>query len=278
MKLGLKDKINNLIKAYQVYSGDQADAIKKVLEPFKVPSYVNRFTQEGLEQIIKEGMDDILSNWKKYDKALNDQVAAVVASAKKELMDALHMNQVNKSADYAIRIANAREFMNMELEREFKDNVEKENEHKAIKKLDDALFLILKDFVDDYDTMKLFAKMVEIKAHVPDANASGEPCLPKTFGRMMKVDSIMNAVNEVEEAAAMLFIHERLNIDEVIRIHGAIYGVPADGYSEKIDEENIIINATILDALAEKIDSEGQDSAAGSGQKIDLDDEDADEA
>lgn len=278
MKLGLKDKIDNLIKAYQAYGGDQADAIKKVLEPFKVPSYVNRFTQEGLEQTIKERMDDILSNWKKYDKTLNDQVAAVVASAKKELMDALHMNQVSKFSDYAIRIANAREFMKMELEGKFKDIMGAKNRQQLFVELDDVLFPILKEFVDDYDTMKLFARMVEIKAHVPAANAFGEPTLPKTFGRMMKVDSIMNAVNEVEEAAAMLFIHERLNIDEVIRIRGAIYGVPADGYSEKADEENIIINATILDALADKIDSEGQDSAAGSGQKVDLDDEDADEA
>lgn len=273
MKLGLKDKIDNLIKAYQAYGGDQADAIKKVLEPFKVPSYVNRFTQDGIEQTIKEKMDDILSNWKKYDKALNDQVAAVVASAKKELMDALHMNQVSKFADYAIRIANAREFMKMELEGKFKDIMGAKNRQQLFVELDDVLFPILKEFVDDYDTMKLFARMVEIKAHVPAANAFGEPTLPKTFGRMMEVDSIMNAVNEVEEAAAMLFIHERLNIDEVIRIHGAIYGVPADGYSEKADEENIIINATILDALADKIDSEGQDSAAGSGQKVDLDDE-----
>lgn len=257
MKLGLNEKIENLINAYHTNENDKADAIKKVLEPFKVPSYVNRFTQEGLVQTIKDGMDDILSDWKKYDKALNDQVAAVIASAKKELMNALHLNQVDKSADYAVRIANAREFMKMELEREFQDNAE----------LDDALFLILKDFVDDYDTMKLFAKMVEIKAHVPAANASGEPSLPKTFGKMMKIDSIMNALNEVEGAAAMLFLYDRHAVKEVIRIHGAIYGVPVDGYSEEADEENIKINATILDALADKIDSEGQDSAAGSGQK-----------
>ena len=97
MKLGLNDKIENLINAYHENANDQADAIKKVLEPFKVPSYVNRFTHEGLVQTIKEGMDDILSDWKKYDKTLNDQVAAVIASAKKELMDALHLNQVDKS-------------------------------------------------------------------------------------------------------------------------------------------------------------------------------------
>lgn len=261
MKLGLKDKINNLIKAYKEYGKAQGDAIKAVLEPFKVPSYVSRFTQEGLVTEIKESMDAILSDWKKYDKVLNDQVAAVVDSAKKELMSAIHLNQVNKSADYAVRIANAREFMKLELESDCSD----------VAKLDEALFPILKDFIDDYDTMKLFAKMVEIKAHVPAANASGEPSLPKTFGKMMKVDSIMNAINEVEESAAMLFIHARTSVDEVIRIHGAIYGVPIDGYSEQADEENIIINATILDALADKIDSEGQDSASGEGQTVDLD-------
>ena len=266
MKLGLKDKIDNLIKAYQAYGGDQADAIKKVLEPFKVPSYVNRFTQEGLEQTIKEGMDDILSNWKKYDKALNDQVAAAVASAKKELMTALHMNEVRKESDYAIRIANAREFMNLEL-----DNDSVANDAKAIKKLDEALFPILKEFIDDYDTMKKFAKMVEIKTKISMTTASGEPTFPKTFGRTMKVDSIMNAVGEVEESAAMLFIHAKPYVNEVIRIHGAIYGVPADGYDEFSDEENIKVNATILDVLADNIDNEGQDSALGEGQQIDVD-------
>ncbi len=261
MKLGLKDKIDNLIKAYKEYGKAQGDAIKAVLEPFKVPSYVSRFTQEGLVTEIKESMDAILSDWKKYDKALNDQVAAVVDSAKKELMPALHMNQVDKSTDYAVRIANAREFMKLELESDCSD----------VTKLDAALFPILKEFIDDYDTMKRFAKMVEIKAHIPSVNASGEPSLPNTFGKMMKVDSIMNAINEVEEAAAMLFIHARPNIDEVVRIHGAIYGVPVDGYDEFADEENIKVNATILDALADKIDSEGQDSASGEGQSVDVD-------
>lgn len=273
MKLGLKDKIDNLIKVFQAKEKEKADEIKKMLEPFKVPSYVNRFTQEGIEQTIQEGMSGILSSWKDYDKVLHDMVVAAVASAKKELMDALHMNQVSKFADYAIRIANAREFMKMELEGKFKDIMGAKNRQQLFVELDDVLFPILKEFVDDYDTMKLFARMVEIKAHVPATNAFGEPTLPKTFGKMMKVDSIMNTLNEVEAAATMLFIHERHDIDEVIRIHGAIYGVPVDGYSEKADEENIKINATILDALAEKIDSEGQDSAAGSGQKIDLDDE-----
>ena len=117
MKLGLKDKINNLIKAYKEYGKAQGDAIKAVLEPFKVPPYVRRFTQEGLVTEIKESMDGILSDWKKYDKVLNDQVISVIEAAKKEIMDALHLNQVNKSADYAVRIANAREFMNMVLER-----------------------------------------------------------------------------------------------------------------------------------------------------------------
>jgi len=127
--------------------------------------------------------------------------------------------------------------------------------------------MILKDFIDDYDTMKLFSKMVEKKVILIDT--TGECSLPKTFGKMMKIDSIMNTLNEVDECATMLFLHARTNVDEVIRIKGAVYGVPVDGYGEQVDEENIIDNASILDALADEIDSEGQSETSGSGQKID---------
>ena len=261
MKLGLKEKIEKLIAAYKANCKTQGDAIKTVLEPFKVPSYANRFTQEGLAAEIKESMDGILSDWKKYDKALNDQVATVIASAKKEIMDALHVNKVvKKPSDYAIRIANAREFMKDELA-----DVTDGMDAKQIAKLDSALAMILKDFMDDYDTMKLFSKMVEKKVIL--IGATGECSLPKTFGKMMKIDSIMNTLNEVDECATMLFLHARTNVDEVIRIKGAVYGVPVDGYGEQVDEENIIDNASILDALADEIDSEGQSKTTDEGTK-----------
>lgn len=263
MKLGLHDKIDTYVKAYKANSSTQGTAIKAVLEPFKTPSYASRFTQEGLRQTIKEQTDVINADWKKYDKTLNDAIRAVVADANDRLLKAMNMATPNKSDDYAIRIANAREFMKDELA-EVSDGMDA----KQISALDDALAMILKDFVDDYDTMKLFSKMVEKKIIM--VGATGEPALPKTFGKMMKVDSIMNTLNEVKEVSVMLFLHARTNGQEVVRINGLIYGIPSDGYSEMADEQTILDNASILDALAEDIDDECHSESIGSGQKIDL--------
>ena len=257
MKLGLKDKIQTSIDGYKANSTAQGEAIKAVLEPFTVPSYADRFTQEGLKQTIKEQLDGIQADWKKYDTVMNQQVRTAISQAKEVIMKALNMKQVQKSDDYAVRIANAREFMKMELD----------NDHHDMKELDSALFLILKDFVDDYDTMKLFSKMVEKKYMIYDA-MTGSSTLPKTFGKMMKVDSIMNTLNEVDEAASMIFLHARTNSQEIIRIKGDAYAIPMDGYSETVDEQSIINNATILDDLADKIDEDGHFVSSGSGQNI----------
>lgn len=259
MKLGLKNKIDTSIKAYKANSVTQGEELKGILEPFKVPSYANGFTQEGLNQFIKAPWDEVISNWKKFDTVMNQQVKTAIEAAKTDLMKALNMKDAKKPDDYAVRIANAREFMKMELE----------SEHSNLAELDSALFLILKDFADDYDTMKLFCKMVEKKVIIYDA-MTGACSLPKTFEKMMKVDSIMNTLNELEEAAAMLFLHARTDGQEVIRIKGSAYAVPTDGYSESVDEESIIDNATILDELADNIDTDGQSSTVGEGQKIDI--------
>lgn len=257
MKLGLKDKIQTSIDGYKANSKVRAEAIQEVLEPFKVPSYADRFTQEGLRQTIKEDLDAINSDWKKYDTVMNQQVRTAIAEAKDRLFKAMNMKQVQKSDDYAVRIANAREFLKMELD----------NDHSDMKELDSALYLILKDFVDDYDTMKLFSKMVEKKVMIFDAMTGGST-LPKTFGKMMKVDSIMNTLNEVDESASMIFLHARTNSQEVIRIKGDAYAIPTDGYSETVDEQSIIDNATILDDLADAIDEDGHSSASGEGQNV----------
>ena len=265
MKLNTKNKIQTIIDGYKANCASQGAEIEKILEPFKVPGYANRFTQEGLRQTIKEQMDVVLADWKKYDTTLNQQVAAIIAAAKKDIMKALNVPKVNRPADYAIKIANAREFLKMELDGQDATNPS----HSDMKDFDAALFLILKDFVDDYDTMKLFAKMVESKFMIYDA-MTGECGLPKTFGKMMKMEGIMNTVNEMESISVMLFLSTRTDFKEVIRINGSVYGVPVDGYGQNVDLENIINNATILDGLADEIDSEGQSETAGSGQKVDL--------
>lgn len=256
MKLNLEIKINAIIEAYKVFSATQQAEIKAILEPFTVPSYVNRFTQEGLHQTIKEKMDEVMSDWKKYDTVLNQKVKLTVKDAKAAVLKAFGLtDNIKKPADYALQIANAREFLKMELSDDERYNGKIKPADAA--SIDNELYAILKDFISDYDTMKQFRKMVEKKV-LTFNGYDGDTIFPKTFGKMCKAESIMNTINELEAASEMLFIYNRTDSNEVIRIKGNAYAIPMDGYSQMTDEESMINNAIILDALADSIDSEGQ--------------------
>lgn len=251
MKLGLKDKIDTLLETYRTNMNNSKKMVESKLTPFKNPSYISRFTREGLDEEVKElqePINNIMKDWENFNKTLNHQVIATVAGAKQKIMDSLHLNQVEKSADYAIRIANAREFVKMELE----------NDYSSKKELDSALFFILKDFVDDYETMKLFERMVEVKCPLVMINSKGECALPKTFGKTQKISSIMNCINEIESSAAQLFIHERHDIETIVEVNGRPYGFPMDEYLELKDEDDIANNAELLDILVKEIDDTEQ--------------------
>ena len=256
MKLGLKDKIQKIIDAYKANMTIQQDEIKGILDPFKVPSYASRFTIDGLKETIKEQMDVVIGNWKKFDMTLNQQIKEVIASAKADFMKSLGLDApAQKTADYATRIANAREFLKDEL-----DSIEADTIFDAASAadLDDTMHTILKDFIDDYDTMKLFRKMVQRKVN-NFVDANGECVFPKTFGKLTKIDSIMNTLDEIDATAESLFLHDR-DVQNYLAYQGLFYGFPVDRYSEDVDEQSMIDGATILDDIADHLDSLGQSS------------------
>lgn len=258
MKLGLKEKIKSILEGYRANKQTQEAAIRTMLEPYKVKGH--RYTVDGLRQEIGEQMESIVSDWKKYDTVLNQQVKTVIAEAKKSLLKAIGMTAKNKPADYATSISNAIQFVKIALE---------DADTVTVAAMDEELHSILKDFVDDYDTMKRFRKMVEQK-YPGFIDANGDCIFPKTFGKLSKVANIMNTLEEMEAAAEMLFIYDRTDSNEVIRIQGLAFAIPMDGYSEMEDEATVENCALILDGLADEIDSEGQSETAGSGQKVDL--------
>ena len=258
MKLGLKDKIQKIVDAYKANMTSQQDEIKGIIDPFKVPSYESRFTFDGLKETIKEQLDVVNGNWKKFDKTLNQQVKEVIAAARDSFKKALALEKTSqKPADYATRIANAREFLKDELEDYTADTIFSDKE---AAKLDETMHIILKDFIDDCDTMKLFKKMVQRKAF-NFINSDGGCIFPKTFGKLHKVESIMNTLDEMDATAEMLFLHER-DIQNYFAIRGLFYGFPVDRYAEGVDEQTMIDCSVILDDLADHLDSEGQSSVS----------------
>ena len=255
MKLGLKDKIQKVIDAYKANMTSQQNEIKGILEPFKTPSYAARFTADGLKETIKEQMDVVIGNWKKYDITLNQQVKELLASTKENIFKAVGLEDAKKPADYATRIANAREFLKDEIDVLPADATLVGD---GASELDETMHNILKDFIDDYDTMKLFKNMVQRKV-ANFVNASGECIFPKTFGKLTKIESIINTLDEMDGFAEMLFIYER-DVQNYLAYQGNFFGYPVDKYSEVADEQSMIDAAIILDDLADHIDSEGQSS------------------
>lgn len=258
MKLGLKEKIKAILEGYRANKQTQETAIRTMLEPYKMKGH--RYTVDGLRQEIGEHMETIISDWKKYDTVLNQQVKTVIAEAKKSLLKAIGMTAKNRPADYATSISNAIQFVKIALE---------DADTVTVAAMDEELHSILKDFVDDYDTMKRFRKMVEQK-YPGFIDANGDCNFPKTFGKLSKVANIMDTLEEMEAAAEMMFIYNRTDSNEVIRIQGVAFAIPMDGYSEMEDEATVENCAVILDGLAEEIDVEGQSETAGSGQKVDI--------
>lgn len=254
MKLELEAKTKTIIDGYHANSQTQQAAIEAVYEPFKTPSYAARFTDDGIREEIKEQVDEINKGWKQYDQTLNQTMKATVDKARADLMNAMGIREADKPDDYSVKIANARAFLKDELDSvDFANGVPTPSQ---AAEMDDTMHLILKDFIDDYDTMKLFKKMVERKTPVNGA-FNGETLFPKTFGKMGKAESILNTLSELDEATENIFLHKRSGGREAFRYHNMPFFVPDDGYSEMAEEQAIADLSVILDDLADNIDSEG---------------------
>ena len=208
-------------------------------------------------------MIDIYPNWKKYDSELNKKVKETIADSKALIMKELGIeNENNKSSDYEVKISNAIQFLKIELEdKKYNNKIDKE----AAMSIDIELHRILKNFINDYNTMKMFKKMVETKVE-NFFNLDGTCIFPKTFGKLAKVESVINTLDEIEASAEMLFLYEK-DKDDVIRINGLIFNLPMNGYKERLSEKMIVENALILDNLVDEISCEGQAAIGGSVQK-----------
>ena len=251
MKLELTNKIQAVIDGYHENAKVHTQAMKDVVNPYKITENAKRFTENGLKQMINEETYDILSNWKNTDTVLNQKINETIASAKDTFMKNVSIDKTrNASADYSIKINNAIQFLKIELETkkykvEMNDNI--------VSEIDTELYHILKDFIDDYDTMRMFKKMIESKIKT-FVDVKGTCLFPQTLGKFMRFEGIMNSFEELENLAAKVFLFERTaNGSLVSANHLTFVKEYIDGYSERNTERLMIETATIIDGLVEEI-------------------------
>ncbi len=234
MKLELVIKIKEIIAAYQGSLNVCIAEIKKVFEQFTGENGINAnvmYKPEYIRETINKEMTALLDSNKKLNGVYNQAVKNIIEAAKKQLLPILFKQDL-KPADYATRVATALQLIQIE--------------GKEI--TDEAAYDILKDFIDDYNQMKIFKRV--IGKHAELENAFGGTNFPKTFGKLNRIESILNTFNEMELIAESIFLHKKLN-GRIYTVNSVQYILPMDGYTETTDELALVDFASIIDGIAE---------------------------
>lgn len=234
MKLELVNKIKKIIEAYHGSTELCAEEIKKVFEEFNDADAAKKFKPEYIAQTIKAAMDVAIDTNNKTNAVLNQKLKLIIADAKKQVLPMLYEKSKN-IPDKAVLMNNALQLLQIE----------------GSEITDDVAFDILKEFIDDYDQMKTFKRV--IAKHVELETAVGTSTFPKTFGKYNKIETALNTFNEVESIAETIFMHKKLDGQKYVVNH-VTFIIPMDGYGQMQDEGAIIDYATIIEKIAEKND------------------------
>lgn len=240
----LKDKINEVVTAFKQNNADTEKEIKKIIDEYKKnPLKFKDFKKEVMGQVVltavKEQTKPIMENWKKTNILFNQKAKAIILEEKENIIP----KPKEKSDDYAIRISNALKYLEIEGQ-ELKD---------------ETAFQILKDFVDDYEQMKLFKQVIkrQLKTNLLE-DMEGKTIFPKTFGKFNKIEAIINTFNEMETIANILFMKGTPN-SEMYIINNARIQIPTKfeylGYEENTNDDNIVKLAEIIDKTIENMNN-----------------------
>ena len=227
----LVKKIQAIIDAYHDNSEQLAKEIKKVVEEWGAE--VNTYAMEYIQEQIRNEVAAARSSSEQLNKVYNQKLKVILDDAKKKVLPEL-LTKATKPSDYATQVNNALQFLMIEGE--------------AIN--DESAYMILKEFVDDLDQMKLFKNVIGKKVDLIDPN--GNSTFPLTFGKLNKVEMILNSFNEVDAIANMLFIYPREDGQTFI-VNGQAYSVPIDSYEQMAGEDSIISFAEIIEEYANTI-------------------------
>lgn len=237
----LKERIDEVLIAFVKNNTIAERDIRKTIEGYcEKPSEFEKFQPQYKIEAFKEAVEaetkPISENVNKTNQLFNQKVKAIIAEEKENILPKLK----EKSADYAIRVSNALKYLEIEGE----------------KLNDEIAFEILKDFVDDYEQMKLFKQVIKrkMKTDVLE-NAEGKSNFPRTFGNFNKIEMLINTFNEMEAIANVLFLKGYQKY-ETYYFCNAIVTMPLlslPTYTELANESEIIKLAEIIDITVDEL-------------------------
>lgn len=226
MKIELESKIKDLIEGFRGSVITLNDDIKAAVDKWRGFARENGHDPALFQKSAFKEIDTAREDTKKYGILLNQELGKVVEKAKQLLAP----GAVSRPADYAAKTGNALQFLSYQI-----DTL-----------TDDAAFAILKDFADDYAQMQLFRGFIESRHKMVGTN--GEPPFPKTFGKLDNLETITNALSEIEQVAKDLFT--QLAAGETITFGNTGVPLAIVTYEEVEGEQTILELAKDIEKMA----------------------------
>lgn len=239
----LKEKIEQVIIAFTKNNVDSENEIRRIIErycaePSKFEKFQPQYKIDAFKEAVELETKPISENVDKTNQLFNQKVKAIITEEKENILPKVK----EKSADYAIRVSNALKYLEIEGE----------------KLNDETAFEILKDFVDDYEQMKLFKQVIkrQMKTDILE-DVEGKSKFPKTFGNFNKIEMLVNTFNEMEAIANVLFLKNTKKYEEYIFCNAMIQLplLSLPGYTELTNEDEILKLAEIIDITVNEINS-----------------------
>jgi len=230
-KTELKQKIEELVNAYQENAKAQSGEIANTINGIK-PT-MKHYKDEGLIEILHNQIDPIVAGWKSIDKMYNQKFLEIVEEGENIFKS---ITQAKEIPDHAMKMNNALQMINM-----------------MNPDTDEKMFMILKEFVEanDFDSLKIFKEIIGQNTELE--NAVGECTCEKTFGSYNQHETMVNLFADLREIGSTLFLHERHVEIPIVTVGMESFGVPVDGYSESVDEQNAILCGGQTDSMVNSL-------------------------
>lgn len=237
VEISIKEQLAQLISKYSASQQSLADSVRALNQKYKEDVQTKTYTPEHLREVYEENKAALLAAAAEKAKALNASARGAVEHLSGKAVPALSASE--KPADYAVRISNALQFIQLE--------------GAAIS--DETAAQILRDFTGDMETMQRFRSVLEKQIAPSDrqiADQYGNTTFPQTFGQLFKYEKFRDALAELQEMADTLFVR-KLSQTETEYLHGATLSVPTDGYMQLVTERNIIEQAETVESMISEL-------------------------
>ncbi len=231
----LLDTVKGIISRYhtlnELFESKHAEADAK----YKKELAEQEYTVERIEQHYSGAIQQFNVEFEEAAKQLNSELKEYISSKKKLLISTFSDDR--KPVDYETKISNALKFLSLE----------------GTEITDRAAHDILQDFINDYDTMARFERVITIQTGKTMFDPYGHTIFPLTFKKLESCRTFIKTFDELSTVAESIFLNRKsVMAAEILPNGGRVY-TAQDSIKQRMDEVNSLKLAETLEDMIREL-------------------------